>query len=74
MPALIVTWPDGSSRTITLDVTLDGPAPTGKLKTGKHTFGRTKGQQFTVTLDPGPLEPATMPPGADTPPVIVVVP
>jgi len=74
MPALIVTWPDGSSRTITLDVMLDGPAPTGTLKPGHHTFGHAKGKQFTVTLDAGPLEPASLPPGADTPPAITVVP
>lgn len=74
MPALIVTWPDGSTRTITLDVTLDGPPPTGTLKQGHHTFGRVKGQQFTVTLDAGPLMPPVLPPGPDTPPVITVVP
>jgi hypothetical protein len=76
--ALDVDFPDGYTRTVTMQVFVEGRAPIGVLTPARHTFGTIKGEQVTTVTSwgprrrtvpnppppPPPPPPATPPPGA----------
>lgn len=62
-----VVFPDGTWIPIAIEAFPEGAAPSSVLHPHAVTFGRQKGEQFTVRLTPGTLQ---EPPVPVDPPII----
>lgn len=69
--ALDVTTDDGYTRTLTVQVEVEGKMPIGELKEARHVFGHEKGSQLTTIISWGHRQ-TTKPAG--TAPVNTVAP
>lgn len=75
--ALDVVFSDGYTRTVTVQVEVEGNAPVGALTTARHVFGHMKGEQATTIIIWGPRQktkPAGQAPENTVAPVIGVLP